>query len=214
MDSLVRLEGSSSYELRRDVTRFGKRHPNHNFVPLDFRDAKTQARLRSNMQVWQSKKSGVATAENYQRAMEKCLSHANHFELVGVGLLIGDSLEGFSMAEKIAENWMLSHFAVANPDFSGLSGCLLHRLARLGLELGCPHFNYLCPGGQACASSIGGADRVETDRFSGRSSSLPESELWEDLRGAGPLTFSGSARSSVSRSRRRMVWESFAKRKR
>lgn len=45
----------------------------------------------------------------------------------------------------------------------------------------------LCPAGQACASSLGGAHWVETDRFSGRSSSLPVPELREDLRGLPPF---------------------------
>lgn len=45
----------------------------------------------------------------------------------------------------------------------------------------------VCAAGQACASSIGGAHRVETDRIGGGSSSLPVPELREDLRGLPPF---------------------------
>ena len=142
LHSLVRLEGSESSALRHDVARFKKRHAPHQFVHLDFCDAATQSQLQSVMARWQSFKKDDMTAENYHSALDNCIHHADDFDLLGVGLVIGDSLEGFTMAEDVGNGWLLSHFAAANPSVCGLSGSLLHHLALLGTGFGCTNFNY------------------------------------------------------------------------
>ena len=142
LHTLVRLEGSGSSALRSDVTRFKKRHSPHRFVDLDFCDKATQAQLQSLMALWQSYKKEDRTAENYHGALDNCIHHADDFDLLSIGLVIGDSLEGFTMAEDIGNGWLLSHFAAANPSVCGLSGSLLHHLALLGTGLGCTNFNY------------------------------------------------------------------------
>jgi len=142
LHTLVRLEGSGPSALRRDVTRFKKRHSPHQFVHLDFCDTATESQLQSLMALWQSHKAGDSTVHNYHSALDNCIRHADAFDLLGLGLVIGDSLEGFTMAEDVGNGWLLSHFAAANPSVCGLSSSLLHQLALLGTGFGFTNFNY------------------------------------------------------------------------
>ena len=94
------------------------------------------------MSVWQLNKGEAVTVKNYRRALENCLSNPHYFELITLGVVVGDSLAGFAVTERIKNDWLLSHFAAANPDFTGLSASLFHHLAKHGPKLGCTHLNY------------------------------------------------------------------------
>jgi hypothetical protein len=142
LDALARMEGASHYGVRRDVTRFKRRHPNHRFIPLDLTDKTTHAQLADAITAWQSQKGGAETMGSYCRALDHCLCAGGGFELVGIGVVADGRLSGFAVGDRINKDWLLSHFAAADPTFTGLSASLLHHMARKGLELGCTHLNY------------------------------------------------------------------------
>ena len=88
-----------------------------------------------------SRKNSSPTAQSYCHALERCLGHAQHFDLVSAGVVIGDLLAGFAIAKRISGDWLLSHFVVSDPQFPGLAGCLLHHMTQLGSALGCTLLN-------------------------------------------------------------------------
>jgi len=140
-EQIARLEGSALHDLRRDVSRFERRHPHHRFVQFDLGDTATHALLRPAISAWQSNKSATGTMQNYCRALETCLRDARHFDLLCVGVVIGDVLAGFLINERIREGWFINHFGATNPEFTGLSAWLYHRMAGCGMKLGCIHSN-------------------------------------------------------------------------
>jgi len=142
LDSLARMDGPAFCALRRDLNQIKRRHSPHEFVELDLRDATTRRDLQSVMTLWNAHKQAEGTVENYHRALDNCLRHAGAFDLIGLGAIVGDSLAGFTLAEQIGNGWMLSHFAVAAPRLSGVSGSLLHQLALAGVNLGFANLNY------------------------------------------------------------------------
>lgn len=70
LESLVGLEGSALSKLRRDVTRFGRLHPDHRFFDLDFSDPALPVRLRSATALWQCQKDPEGTVGHYCRALQ------------------------------------------------------------------------------------------------------------------------------------------------
>ncbi|MCX5786870.1 MAG: phosphatidylglycerol lysyltransferase domain-containing protein [Elusimicrobia bacterium] len=142
IDSLAQLEGSALRELRRDVCRFNRQHPHYSFVTLDLCDVTIHAQLQSTITAWQSNKSTTGMVQNYCHALKTCIRYVRHFNLLCVGAVIGDSLVGFILCERLNKSWLLPHFAVSNPKFSSVPSRLLHHLAQSCSKLGCTHLNY------------------------------------------------------------------------
>lgn len=140
--SLVQLDGSSYAELRRDVRRFEKRHPRHRLLSLDLGSPDTRESLHSATRSWHAQKENSPTLENYCGALKKCLGEVGCFDLFGIGVAMEDSLIGFAVLERARKAWALSHFVAAMPEFTGLTGRLLHHQAAFGLDAECLHLNY------------------------------------------------------------------------
>ncbi len=141
-DLLARLNGSPFYKLRRDASRFKRRHPQHRFVTLNLSNASVCSQLQPSISTWLSQKNATRTVQDYHHALERCLEHARHFDFLSFGVVVNGSMAGFTIAQSPTRNWLLSHFVVANPAFIGLSGCMLNYLALCGSALGCAHLNY------------------------------------------------------------------------
>lgn len=66
---------------------------------------------------------------------------ASLLRMAGVGVIVGDSLVRFFISERVNNDWLLSHFAAANPEFTDVSGYLLHYIAQSNYRLGFRHYN-------------------------------------------------------------------------
>jgi hypothetical protein len=137
-DSLARVKGTAFHEFRK----FERRYPHHHVVTLDLYDSATLTQLRLAVSSWQPRKGAMGNVENKYQALERCFCNARNFDLLCFGVVIGETLAGFFIYERVREDWLMGHFAVINHEFKGLYGRVFYHLAQCSSESGCTHLNH------------------------------------------------------------------------
>jgi hypothetical protein len=119
VSDLVDLKGNRFHKKRNLLNQFIKKY-DFKFIPLGPKWMDPALKMQENWCVWRDCES-IETLGAENRVIENIFKHWNDIEgILGGGLLIGDQMVAYTVAERISDSTLLIHFEKGNPDLIGV----------------------------------------------------------------------------------------------
>lgn len=140
-DELSQCAGKKYETLRNQVNRFTKKYDSITEIKkVDLLDKNTRKEILDLVELWNSSKKSNEKTE--LRAIENFINYADHALMVNIGIYINDNLVAFCLSEPQTQNYMLSHFAKADTQYSGIYAKLMIETAKAIHKIGFKFLNY------------------------------------------------------------------------
>jgi hypothetical protein len=130
---LSALCGSQLKDLRRNVRRFRRTHPNIRVEAIDLQDKGIHRQIVSMVEVWEQHKKhkskpheGAHEAHAIQRLLETAQEHT----LTASALFQDHAMIGFSIEELLPDRYCMGHFWKADCTHTGAYDILVHEVAQ------------------------------------------------------------------------------------
>jgi hypothetical protein len=119
LNELVMLQGNRFHKKKNLVNQFKKKN-DYTLVPLGPDFARDALALQEDWCLWRDCESiDALAAEN--RVIKKVFANWHAFEnLMGAGILVGDRLVAYTVAEPLGDKEVLIHFEKGNTDYKGV----------------------------------------------------------------------------------------------
>jgi hypothetical protein len=131
--ALSAMCGSRHKDLRRNVSRFRRAHPNTRVEMVDLRDKGTHRQMLAVLEVWEQRKKTKDEAHESARethAIHRLLETAEGHSLIASALFQGDAMLGFCIDEPLPNRYCMGHFWKADSTHAGAYDILIHEVAR------------------------------------------------------------------------------------
>jgi hypothetical protein len=145
VSDLVTYSGKIYATKRNLVNRFVAKHPDVSARRIDPREKAIQKEMIHVIREWEKhKKNKNADLElvHEMTALERFLLLAEQYQLLGVGIYIGEQLIGFNITEIVSSQYALSHFAKTDYRSAGTYDYLMKETARVLHQSSILYLNY------------------------------------------------------------------------
>lgn len=131
IDELADLKGDKYHTHKNFVNRFCKAYNSICIKDLNLTDPLIHNQILELFHVWETKRNKERKDTDHElKAIKKLLRNANEFNLITLGVYDNKILVGFITASLEQMDYVISHFAKADPSYSGIFYFMYHNLAK------------------------------------------------------------------------------------
>jgi hypothetical protein len=144
VDDIVNLVGSA-YKIKRKKYNKFLRENNFQLQIVNLQNLVIQTQIKQVLIEWRNQKSDVVDDFNdYQKeeiAITRCMELARVKDLLCVAVFLNNKIAGFSISEKIHNDFYMAHFQKTHLSYKGMYEYLFVETAKIWARLGCKFIN-------------------------------------------------------------------------
>lgn len=144
VDDIVRLDGSA-YKIKRKKYNKFIRENNFQLQIVNLQNLVIQNQIKQVLIDWRSQKPEIQDEfDDYRKeeeAITRCMNLANIKDLLCVAIFLNDRIVGFSVSEKIHDDFYMAHFQKTHLLYKGMYEYLFVETAKIWAKLGCKFIN-------------------------------------------------------------------------
>ena len=130
INDLVQLRGKNYYNKANHLRNFYRHHPNCTVETIDITKRSIGQQMIEVFFTWEKgKNKNRQDTQRELKALERLISNAADFNLVGIGIYLNNRLIGFAIGEIEHNNYATFHFLKGDPVYKEIFVALYNQLA-------------------------------------------------------------------------------------
>lgn len=136
------LLGKKFHTQRNHVSRFLREYPNYKYSIVNVENAEIQEQMLDLFYQWEQLKGKIRDETIHElQALKRLFESIQYFQLLGLALYNGESLIGFTLTEKVNDNYSIIHFAKGDHNYLGVYQMLFSLTAKEVVSQGSEYIN-------------------------------------------------------------------------